>query len=44
MGQIKRPETHGLLIEIRHLVSGLNETQVLNVSLQKEFSERQSDG
>ena len=43
MAQIKRPETHGLLIEIRHLVSGLNETQVLNVSLQKEFSERQSD-
>ena len=26
-----------------HLVSGLNEAQVLDVSLQKEFSERQSD-
>ena len=43
MAQIERPETHGLLIEIRHLVSGLIETQVLNISLQKEFSERQSD-
>ena len=35
--------THGLLTEITHLVSGLNEAQVLNVSSQKEFSERQSD-
>ena len=29
--------------EITHLVSGLNEAQVLDVSSQKEFSERQSD-
>ena len=29
--------------EIPHQVSGLNEAQFLNVSLQKEFSERQSD-
>ena len=35
--------THCLLIEITHLVSGLNEAQVLYVSAQKEFSERQSD-
>ena len=35
--------THGLLIEITHLVSGLNEAQVLYVSSQKEFSEWQSD-
>ena len=34
---------HGLLIEITHLVPGLNEAQVLDVSLQKEFNERQSD-
>ena len=33
--------THGPLIEITHLVSGFNEAQIL-VSLQKEFSERQS--
>jgi len=33
-----------LLIEIPHLISGLKEAQVLYVSLQKEFSERQSDG
>ena len=26
-----------------HLISGLNDTQVLDVSLQKEFRERQSD-
>ena len=32
-----------LLIEITYLVSGLNETQVLDVLLQKEFSERQSN-
>ena len=35
--------THGLLIRITHLVSGLTEAQVLCVSAQKEFSERQSD-
>ena len=34
---------HSLLTEITHLVSGLNEAQVLDVSWQKEFSERQSD-
>ena len=33
-----------LLIEISYLISGLKEAQVLYVSLQKEFSERQSDG
>ena len=33
---------HDLLTEIT-LVSGLNEVQVLDVSSQKEFSERQSD-
>ena len=32
-----------LLINITHLVSGLNEAQVLDVSSQKEFSERQTD-
>ena len=37
------PRTHGLLIEITHLVSRLNEAHVLEVSWQKEFSERQSD-
>ena len=31
--------TYGLLTEITHLVSGLNETRVLNVSWQKEFNE-----
>ena len=36
-------KTHGLPTEITHLVSGLNEAQVLDVSSQKEFSERQSD-
>ena len=35
--------THGLFNEISHLVSGFNEAQVLNVSLRKKFSERQSD-
>ena len=30
-----------LLIEITHLVSGLNEAQFLDISSQKEFSERQ---
>ena len=32
-----------LLTKITHLFSGLNETQVLDVPLQKEFSEKQSD-
>ena len=32
-----------LLIGITHLVSGFNEAQILDVSSQKEFSERQSD-
>ena len=36
-------KTHSLLTEITHLISGLNETQVLDVLSQKEFSERQSD-
>ena len=36
-------QTHYLLIEIAHLVSGLNEAQVLYVSAQKEFGQRQSD-
>ena len=35
--------THSLLIKITHLVSGHTEAQVLCVSAQKEFSERQSD-
>ena len=34
---------HGLLTEITHVVSGLNKAQVLDVSSQKEFIERQSD-
>ena len=37
-------KTPSLPTEITHLVLGLNEAQVLDVSLQKEFSERQSDG
>ena len=36
-------KTHSLPTEITHLVSGVNEAQVLDVSSQKEFSERQSD-
>ena len=36
-------QTHSLPTEITHLVSGLNEAQVLDVSSQKEFSEKQSD-
>ena len=36
-------KTHSLPTEITHLVSGLNEAQFLDVSSQKEFSERQSD-
>lgn len=35
--------THCLFVETTHPVSGLNEAQVLNVSLQKEFSETPSD-
>ena len=35
-------KTHSLPTVITHLVSGLNEAQVLDVSSQKEFSERQS--
>ena len=36
-------KTHGLPTYIAHLVSGPNEAQVLNVSLQEAFSERRSD-
>ena len=36
-------QTYGLPPVNTDLVSGPNETQVLNVSLQKEFSERQMD-
>ena len=36
-------KSYDLPTEITHLVSGLNETQVLDVTLQKGFSERQSD-
>ena len=36
-------KTQGLPTKTRHLVSGLNEAQVIEVSLQKKFSERQSD-
>ena len=36
-------KTHSFPTEITHLVSGLNDAQVLNISSQKEFSERQSD-
>ena len=32
-----------LLTEFTHLVSGLKDAQVLNVSSHKEFIERQSD-
>ena len=35
-------KTHGLLTEMTNLLSGLTEAQVLGVSSQKEFSERQS--
>ena len=43
-GQDSNPaKTHSLLTEITHLVSGFNEAQILDVSSQKEFSERQSD-
>ena len=33
----------GVSVPVEQLVSGLNEAQVLDVSSQKEFSERQSD-
>ena len=36
-------KTHGLPTEITDLVSGPNKTQVLDVSSQKEFSDRLSD-
>ena len=36
-------KTRGLPTEIADLVSGPNEAQVSDVSLQKEFSKRQSD-
>ena len=36
-------KTHSLPTETTNLVSGFNEAQVLDVSSQKEFSERQSD-
>ena len=36
-------KTYNLPTEITHLVSGLNEAQVPDVSSQKEFSERRSD-
>ena len=36
-------KTHNLPTEITHLVSGLNEAQVLDVSWQKELSERERD-
>ena len=35
-------KTLGLPAKITHLISGLNEAQVLCVSVQKEFSKRQS--
>ena len=36
-------QRHGFPTEIIDLVSGPNEAQVLDVSLQKELNERQSD-
>ena len=36
-------KTHSLPTETTHLVLGLNEAQILDVSLQKEFTERPSD-
>ena len=36
-------KTHSLPTETTHLVSGLHEAQVLDVSSQKEFTERPSD-
>ena len=41
-GQDSNPaKIHGFPTEITHLVSAPNESQVLDVSSQKEFSERQ---
>ena len=40
---LNQAKTHSVPIEITHLVSGINEARVLNLSLQKAFSERQSD-
>ena len=34
---------HGPPTEITHLILGPSETQIIDVSLQKEFSEKQSD-
>ena len=34
------PLPHCLLIDITHLISGFTETQVPDISLQEEFSER----
>lgn len=34
--------THGLLTKVAHLVSGLNDAQVLDVSWQKGCNERQN--
>jgi len=43
-GQDSNPaKMHSLPTEITDVVSGPNEAQVLDVSLQKEISERQSD-
>ena len=36
-------KSHDLPTEITHLVSGFNEAQVLDVTVQKGFNERQSD-
>ena len=36
-------KSHNLSAETTHLVSGCNETQVLSVSVQKEFSKRKSN-
>ena len=41
--ELNTARTHCLLIEIAHLISGLNKAQVLDVSWQKDFSERRSD-
>ena len=43
-GQLLNPaKTHGLPAQFTDLVSGPSEAQVPDVSLQKEFGERQSD-
>ena len=36
-------KTHSLPTEIIYLASAFNEAQFFNISLQKEFSEKQSD-